>query len=397
MEKIWYPYLSNLEKKDSLFKVELPLFSSRENYFKRFFVCRQNHDNGFRTFGSFENYIKFWNYINSHEAHWHFFEIIVNKDAPLKPYFDIDIKKDEAPHDMDFEKILFKFISFLEQDMALNQDATFQGYTSSSEKKVSFHVICTNLYLENMEQVKDFCLKARTKFMEVEPIFAEFIDPLVYKSNQQLRMCYSGKFGTTRIKVPIDIVDGVTKIQKKKDFEVFENSLVSMIFNTEGKLRYLDEKKNVNENAQRVFSSLNYSLGKENVSYKYHDPKLEKEVSFFEKKIKMILKKLKKELDCEDEFPFDIKEVHISEIQESRDIKFLICFKRLMRSFCKMCDRVHEHENPFALFFKKEQKLFFYCRRNQEKKMRSSLPPASTVKKKKIQEEKIHDSYSMID
>jgi len=51
-----------------------------------------------------------------------------------------------------------------------------------------------------------------------------------------------------------------------------------------------------------------------------------------------------------------------------RDVKgSIISLKRLKPSFCKICERVHEHENPYLLVI--DDNVYFYCRRNTDKNL----------------------------
>ena len=54
--------------------------------------------------------------------------------------------------------------------------------------------------------------------------------------------------------------------------------------------------------------------------------------------------------------------------------------KRIKPSRCKICCRVHEHENPYLLIIGDERKVYFQCRRAPEdrKLLLGKLKPDST-------------------
>jgi hypothetical protein len=59
----------------------------------------------------------------------------------------------------------------------------------------------------------------------------------------------------------------------------------------------------------------------------------------------------------------------------NNDGNLLLTFRRINPSFCKQCQRLHEHENPFLTVNGLYRNIFFHCRRNEKGVKIGSLGP----------------------
>jgi hypothetical protein len=94
-----------------------------------------------------------------------------------------------------------------------------------------------------------------------------------------------------------------------------------------------------------------------------------------------------------DFFPFTYLKVI-----EDNGISSLILLKRHKPSMCNICNRIHEHENPYLVIHGEEKHLYFDCRRNIENKktyvgslgINSHKPPSPVIETKMIKSKQVN-------
>lgn len=349
----WYPFLVNND--NCLLKKESNL---------GFVVCKQ--DITFkRNFASFEDHIKFWRYINSIEKKdWHFFEIVLNKNNRIKAYFDLDFKTKLE----NAEERILKFKSFLEEKTSGGKVNIFSSFSKSiltsagdridfEKEKTSFHIVITEAHLSSIMEAEFFAKYIKESYLSIDEELSEGIDLCVYKANQQFRICYSCKAGTSRVKLPF-----LFDIDDKKvcyDFTTFEDSLLTYLGSSSKKLKYEKEEE---------FTSFCVSVKKQVFLTETQN---EEEENLNEQDL-IIIKKIEEHL--EDDFSVrDVKKTFCvcsgtEQTQKDNDSDFslLISLNRLKPSFCEVCQKIHDSENPYLLYFSENDKVLFNCRRNEK-------------------------------
>lgn len=361
----WYPYLNNI--KDMKNSLLLNPFNLKNLDKHLFFVCKERERE--RRFASFKNYTEFLvkeDYFNSLEPHY--YEIIASVPSSsekninhFKLYFDIDCNEVSIEKEK-IVRYLLKFQKFLYEvfeKKTNNKKIEVLLFDSSHNTKKSFHIVVEGIFFNDMELVKNFVLYIKKKFNCEE--FTNFIDERVYKRNQQFRLLYSRKVGseierTKKIFQPIDsFASAVTSIinETKKDLKMFKKSLLTevlgcemIMFKKEELFSLLnevkDQKKPSKEKITTAFTTLD-------------------EITVLDSKHKAFIENF-----LDKEASYEIKNIVKTDIStEPDDFVVLIVLKREMETFCKICNRTHEKENPFIVVFNRHNKIKFFCRRHE--------------------------------
>lgn len=329
--------------------------------FKGLLVCGITSDNRhiFALFPDYLSFVKF-NEVLPDEKRC-FFELIFG-DRPQKPHFDleieiekIEIKTQEVLIEMG-NKLLDTFLNIMiplfeeTYHQTLNLETDVLIFQSHGNKKRSYHVIVDNYSHCNNLEAKAFY---QLVIQKIPDQFKPFIDSSVYSKKQQFRMIGSQKKGSGRIKSHIPSWKyqdrEITYCMREKPHNIrhyyvlmFEASLISYTNNCKPLLDLIPKQE---------------KNKKDGFSYQEDQGDLSKET------VKEIFELLKlmagvKNGDLSN-FPYRIKEV----------IGSLILLTRLCPSRCRICNRIHEHENPFIVVYNDKEgfrKARFYCRRSNK-------------------------------
>lgn len=327
MYKEWFPYLNNNDKEN--------LLKGRKINDDNLIICQQLE---YRKYAIFNDYLEFSSYQKlTSENHNCYYEILL-ENRPRKPYFDIDIDKDNFEEDPNqiIEQLKEKIIEF-------NPELQLLIYSSHTDKKYSYHIVIGNVYLNNHKECKNFCCQFIDSMSE---IYQVFIDKSVYKSVQQFRILNSHKYNKVNTKlfredlsINFIIPDRYTKTPKGKDNYLLTTSLLSNITGC----TYMDGYQNIEEKTilERGFSS---SGDLEDVMELVYS-----------------------------QYPGDLFSYLT---HHENDGNLLVTFKRNYSSYCKLCKRHHENENPFVIVRGITRNIHFYCRRHEkESLMIGSLGP----------------------
>lgn len=302
----WYPRLS--ESKDGLLNHQNPTTDS-------LIVCHEGVQ--FRKFGMFNYVYQFANYLISQtESERCFFEVIRGTSSQ-KPYFDIDISDGKIT-----EKQSVSLISALKRsildDTRINEDDILV-FSSHGTDKLSYHVIVDRWCLPDYQSNKKYCNNIIEKVLSP---YKHYIDSLVYKSIQQLRTFGSTKRGKDRTKILVG--QNLKKDSKDYRFDFISTLLRSLVSNT---------------SSCRI---LEYTIP----TKKVYDGPAE---ALTESEIEAVKS-------------LEIISLGIFEIMEIKDR--LISLKRLKASYCEICKRDHENENPYLIVTQGE--IHFHCRRTKD-------------------------------
>lgn len=244
-----------------------------------------------------------------------------------KIHFDIDVKKEDLNNFNEvefFDSIIEGIIKYIKVDLDLSKDIMI--FTSHSSYKKSYHIVIDNYCLRNNIETKQFVRLILNDF----PRLMSYVDNVIYTINRQFRLLGSSKIDTHRIKVllPEWKYKNQTIVYKNKsdDESVFINSLVSNTNNC----KLLDLFEEINET----------KISKSEVKIDYDI-------------LTEIKKMFIKTFNCEIFF----------DIESYKD--GLIIARRLKPSFCNICERVHQHENPYFVV-NKNGDVLYSCRRNDD-------------------------------
>lgn len=318
-------------------------------------MFKTSPENGYRLFGVFNDYIEVLNYISMFKDEQRSFYEIIFGEFPQKPHFDIDIPADtENKENLGIsivETLLNTMSKVLKDDhkIILDPEYDFLIYDSNIEDvnaKISYHVVINNYYHNNNLEAKAFYDHLMEKMSESQNAFCiKFIDRAVYSNVQQFRLVGCQKTNSGRIK------------GFNENF-IFNGKTYEHQYTTKDS-DFLDDIVDDPQDEEFKTSRILYeSLVSNTISCQYL-PSYYVEPERFNGDLGEIT-------EYHIKAAFEMMNISIEGSQH--DFKFLsvegniINLKRLRPSDCPLCDRVHEHENPYILIAYGH--VYWYCRRS---------------------------------
>ena len=316
----WYHYFNK--------KGEENLIESETILEENLMVCQQLR---YRRYTLFKNFNQFTKYFFSQlDEEKCFYEMMREEDG-RKPYFDIDI-----------DDLSFDVGSMIEQikgtiiDM-IGKKIKIIVFDSSTETKLSFHIVVDDVYLQSYKELLTFYDKVEEKLTEENK---KYMDRSVYKSVQQFRIVESHKFMKNNIKRLREDLSYRFSVPKRIKTEI-------------GKFNYL------------LASSLVTNVSSCRVLCGFQPVVEEKDLNFSgsanEGDIEDVMKMFYEKYSYGD---FTFQEC------KEKNGNLLIVLRRLNPTYCEICKRIHESENPFITVTGDFRNVVFYCRRTDEKDSR---------------------------
>lgn len=242
-------------------------------------------------------------------------ESIINGNVQ-KFYLDFDIKRGDTVIKSDCDQLIRDSISIV-QDQTLS-GKTYVVYTSHTDIKYSYHVIFTDLFFNNVHQMKYLANIIKNE------LNTSYLDTTLYKSAQLFRIPYNRKVG-------------------------------GMI-------------KTIDEDMSSDFESDDYF--KHWIGCNYDDVPIFEfgDISFEDKNVSNTLV----EITTEDRKIADLFKPHhtIRSVVSVGKHKKII-FNRVSASHCSLCDRIHDSDNTLIIYtynYKNKTKYIEYCRKNISEK-----------------------------
>jgi hypothetical protein len=349
----WYYTLVENEKKTGLLD-----HHDRQELRRKFTVAGFNSD-GFRIFGVFDSFIDFIMLSNKLPEHEKcFFEVIFG-EFPCKPFFDIDMPRNPDIDDEYAIKYIERFILNVCQTFKrlfkidLNIAHDIRLYTSHGPAKYSFHVVITNYCLANHIQVAELCKKViDISDDEDKP----YIDSGIYTEIRQFRLVGSRKKGTDRVKIPARQITLANQTYLLQSNEIIESDTHQISVDMQESL---------------VNFTLDCALLPPLVLPKETRSVPDIDDEFAQKALDICKEYFDFEWDSP-EAPFVFRKV-------KRDCIYL---DRRKTTYCNLCKKEHENENPFLRVI--NSGVYFCCRRvrgNQEFMGYILTPPTKTSSK----------------
>lgn len=315
--KDWYYFLIN-EAKLSLAKVygveelSVSYVMSYQTKSTRLFAL-------FDTIDEIEEYIQ-----DTNPKTLHFYEVIKNRGQ--KPHFDIDIdtKKFKRVNGPDIVKNIVHTISKVLSSVDVHVDILKDVlvYDSTGKDKISYHIIVDNYYHADHKEAHAFYRKIIDQLPDK---YKWFIDHSVYTKSQQFRLLGSRKQNSNRVKVYFPRSNYRPKHPLK-------SSMVSYIKGCKLLPKFKDPQEDEKVYNDRVDLNEIQMDGKDLLTG--------------------CLDLMEQKFTYRGVLPFKYK--------ETRDK--LILLLRTAPSYCEVCNREHENENPF-MFITTGGLLKFSCRR----------------------------------
>lgn len=343
----WYYCLIPKENSKGLFS-DYP----RSSLLNKFLICWDFQDTTknrkmYHCFDSFLDFAIF--YFKVPEQMRTFYEIILG-EFPQKIHFDIDIDIHVEAKDID-KKILNDLINSvikLVPEIKVEKDVCI--YSSHGEKKKSYHLIINHFCHKNNEEAKSFYYKVMSTLPK-EYFENQLIDSSVYSKTQQFRTLGSTKIAANRVKIFHEkwifndtiiehIYDEEYEDEKTKFLVQFEESIVSARFSNCKLLPSFEKPAEFEKKTQTNYEKgedIDYELAVEAINLLAHSMNIEA---------------------TDPNFPFKFDKI---------EAPFII-LKRVKPSRCRICKRVHEHQNPYLFITPKEKYVFYHCRRSKADK-----------------------------
>lgn len=312
----WYPYFNKKGEKNLI---------DNENIFNdNLLICQQLN---YRRYTIFKNFSEFSNFFReTPEIEQCFYEMMREGDG-RKPYFDIDL--DDMS--IDYVKMLKEIREIIFS--MIGKDIRFLVFDSSTATKRSFHIVIDKVYFQTYKELLVFFDRVKIKLSEE---FKIFLDRSVYKTVQQFRIYKSHKYQKLNVKnfAKEFSYDFTFPRNVRKEIAKFNFILAaSLVTNTNG-CRVLGGFQPIIEEKKITVSG-----------------------SAQESDIEDVMKLFYKEYSYGD---FEFQEC------KEKNGNLLIILRRLSSSFCKLCDRYHENENPYITVTGDYRNVRVYCRRSEE-------------------------------
>jgi hypothetical protein len=335
----WYYCLIPKEKTKGLF-TDYP----RSSLMNKFLICwdYQDKEKNRRLYHLFDSYLDFVIfYFKIPENERCFYEIVLG-EFPQKIHFDIDIEIETNEDDKKILNELIKTVIELVPEIKPKKDICI--YNSHGEKKKSYHLIINHFCHKNNDDAKSFYYTVMSKLPK-EYFEKQWIDSAVYSKTQQFRTLGSMKPGTNRIKIFQEkwifdnliehIYDEEPEDEKTKFLIQFEESIVGARYSNCKLLPSFEKPSEFEKKTQTNYENgedIEHDLAVEAINLLAHSMNLEV---------------------IDPKFPFKFDKI---------EGPFVI-LKRVKPSKCRICKRIHEHQNPYLFITTKEKYVFYHCRR----------------------------------
>lgn len=321
-----------------------PSLLEDQNLTSKSFIISEELSTG-RRFSFFSNTLEYKQWLcknGLHKCETPFFEVC--QDGCQRIHFDLDIKGKTLEYaEKVKDNLVSCIVTFFEktkQQFTLEKDIAL--CTSHGEGKHSYHIVLPNRRQEDSEDGKYFH-SIITSMMKEE--HRQYVDSAVYSPKQQWRLVGNYKLNSNRMKQFYYVWAYQGKMVKYdcefyKDwglrmFVEFEHTLISTISGT-NPIKYDDFKPSPKKIIKLCISTL------------------KKEIE--EQDAEKILQ------DFSEAFDYDDDDFSILKIEGQ-----IISLKRNRPTYCCICERNHEHENPF-LVVRPHGKAQYFCRRSDKEK-----------------------------
>lgn len=274
-----------------------------------------------KVYTLFDDYIELYNYMKEFDIEYKcFFEMIPGEKAQ-KIKFDLDLK--DVSGFGEIGELIEELLVSIQRVLAglghtIIPDQHLLVYSSNSETQRSYHVVVDGLYCANVWEVQAFYDRI-VGSME-HPLKDDVIDRAVYSSNQQFRILGSQKYGSGRPKILDSSWPHTIPSDQPAPYHLLRSSLVGFTSDSV-------QLPPIYVKPQRV---INYQTDEEDLH----------------KALKIFFEQFE-DRDC-----FDLREV----------LPNYIVLNRLRPSYCNVCSKSHEAENPYL--YVENGGIYFSCRRS---------------------------------
>lgn len=315
-----------------------------------------------RLYAHFKSYLEYGIYQMKLPQHERCFYEIILGECAQKPHFDLDISDRRINGEEVKDNLIDAIIKVLsDRDIQIKLETDVLVYTSHSHQKTetenkqdknhsasngnesnkqSYHIIINNFCHANNIEAKAFYHKV---IEHVKSEFVEYIDQAVYSPSQQFRLPGSQKINTPRIKTFQTVWNYHNKEIKYQYPETpdspehaFVMQLESSIVGYTGNCRFLP------------------AFEPKSDQIKHYDKEIDDVTPAEANQAINLIGKAGNINIHDSRFPYKFLGINGP----------IVMLKRTKPSKCKICERVHEHENPYLVVVGEEKSVYFHCRRS---------------------------------
>lgn len=240
---------------------------------------------------------------------------VIPATKPCKPFFDLDI------NDVDMQKnhidILNDVLKSIISISNANQwPITLRDITiceSHSATKKSYHITINSFHVDSIRKLKHLCPMLVS---EVSDKFKKYVDLGIYNHHRQFRILSNTKYGEERFKK----WSRNNSIKLENDNRGFLTGLMRTL------ITIIDDSSKL----------IDIEIPNEIDKYEINDETVRACMCMLN----------------DDNFT-------VSNVKDN-----IICLRRKRPSYCVVCERVHEHENPYLVII--DERVLFCCRRTDK-------------------------------
>lgn len=298
---------------------------------------RTHADKPSRLYAYFDSYVEFYEYIQKFpRSEWAFYEIIFGEFSQ-KPHFDIDISADACSGEdiaqvgerVRDELIRSCLAVTASVGLTLNLERDILLFSSHGPNKCSYHLVIPHYYHEGNREARAFY---DAVVANLDPHIAQFVDSGVYNSRQQFRILGSSKVEQNRPK----ILHQIFTYQDREYLHAFSEASTDPI---QTKLNILHE------------SLVSFTAGTTYIPSFVQTRTIERTYESSGELSSEAVGRYFEMVKTKFGDAFSILSVVGSRID----------LKREASSWCPMCDRSHDSDNPYMFVI--SGKLYMNCRR----------------------------------
>lgn len=278
-------------------------------------ICQQLDNRRFTFINSLDELVSL---ISDAEANERCFYEVIPDNKPCKPFFDLDI--DDPHNNIDHQQILDDVLKSIREvandnNWPLTETEIIICESHSAIKK-SYHITINSFHASNIRKIKHICHQLVAKVIHNN---LKYVDLSIYNRHRQFRILSNTKYGQSRY-----------KIWRK-------SNIIKLDSSTHGF-------------KEALFRSLITAISEQSQLIDVKDHEIEN----------MIYDDI-----TEDEVMFCLKLLNDPNFEFNKVENNIICLRRKRASYCRICQREHEHENPYIVII--SDNIFFCCRRSDVK------------------------------
>ena len=310
-----------------------------------------------RLYALFDSYIEFASFSIKYPPERRTFYEVALGEFPQKPRYDLDINIADLPAGTNIDELSEQLKDTVieltmnvlsEKDVRLDLAKDILVFTSHGDTKRSYHIVINNYCHYHHKEARALYDQVVARFPEPMKPYVKFVDSAVYSSKQQFRIVGSQKAGSGRPKKFLSTWNYKGQTIEHTYIEKPENANHEFMLQLEESLLthtsscyLLPSLIDPDDDGLGVMSKARYDM--ENIPMDLAKKALEMCAAYGGGTIH------------DRRFPYTLDNIKGG----------IVCLKRTQASMCRICSRVHEHENPYLVVAGEgtAKSVYFYCRR----------------------------------